>query len=408
MHLRQRKQTKDGKISLYLEIYKGTKVNESGKIVPVRDYEYLKQYLIDKPKNAPDRQQNKEYLELANSIRAKRELEIKNGEYGFTPDFKNAVNFIDYFQTQVEKHKQSNGSYGNWDSAFKYFKKYAGTQVLFKEIDEDYCERFMEYLKDAKKKDGELLSSSAVSSYYNKFKLCLKEGVRKKIILSNPSIDVKYPKVIEAKKEYLTIEELQKIARTESNRYPLLRSAFLFACLTGLRKSDVQKLKWSEVEKDNNGWRITFHQKKTKGLQYLPINQQARELLGVEGNSDDRVFTGLRFNAYWNLQLREWMMKAGITKHITWHCARVTHATILISEGADLYVVKEILGHADIRTTEIYARVIGKRIKDAVNLIPSIEIPDFKNDPPVAMQSAQQKKVEKLKNYFDKIESNNK
>lgn len=83
VHLRQRKQTKNGKISLYLEIYKGTVKTDEGKTKALRDYEYLGLYLIDNPQNKRERQTNKETLELAKSIRAKRELEIKNGQYGF-------------------------------------------------------------------------------------------------------------------------------------------------------------------------------------------------------------------------------------------------------------------------------------------------------------------------------------
>src|SRR5687768_7448291 len=98
VHLRQRKQTKDGSISLYLEIYKGTTTTPAGKVKGVRGYEYLNLYLIDKPRSPLDKQQNKDTLELAESIKAKRELEIKNGLYGFASDFKQNTNFIDYFK----------------------------------------------------------------------------------------------------------------------------------------------------------------------------------------------------------------------------------------------------------------------------------------------------------------------
>ena len=76
VHLRQRKQTKDGSISLFLEIYKGTTTTPEGKVKNLRDYEYLNLYLIDKPKTPIDKQSNKDNLQLAESIKAKRELEI--------------------------------------------------------------------------------------------------------------------------------------------------------------------------------------------------------------------------------------------------------------------------------------------------------------------------------------------
>ena len=82
IHLRERKQTKDGKISLYLEFYKGTTITKQGKITGLRNYEYLDLYLIDKPRNPFDKQHNKDTRKLAESIKAKREIEIKNYKGG--------------------------------------------------------------------------------------------------------------------------------------------------------------------------------------------------------------------------------------------------------------------------------------------------------------------------------------
>ena len=93
VHLRQRKQSKKGSISLYLEIYKGTQKKPDGSIKNIKDYKYLNLYLLDNPKNPVDKQQNKEILKLAESIKAKTELEIKNGLYGFTNEFKQDTNF---------------------------------------------------------------------------------------------------------------------------------------------------------------------------------------------------------------------------------------------------------------------------------------------------------------------------
>ena len=76
VHIRQRKQSKAGSISLFLEIYKGTTTTPEGKVKNLRDYEYLNLYLIDKPKTPIEKQGNKDTLQLAESIRAKRELEM--------------------------------------------------------------------------------------------------------------------------------------------------------------------------------------------------------------------------------------------------------------------------------------------------------------------------------------------
>lgn len=374
VHLRQRKQTKAGSISLYLEIYKGAATTPDGKVKNIRDYQYLNLYLIDKPKTPIDRQHNKETLQLAESIKAKKELEIKNGLYGFANEFKQSTNFIDYFKDQMEKRKQSKGNFGNWDSTVKHLIKFAGTHISFREIDQNFCENFRDYLKDiAKRTDGKPLSSSSVSSYFNKFRACLKEAVRQRIIQSNPASYVSIPKVIEYKREYLTFDELKAIAKADC-RYDVLKRAFIFSCLTGLRWSDVHKLKWSEVQSTNEGWRITFHQQKTKGLQYLDMSEQARGYLGEQGNPDERVFLGLRYDSYVNNELTKWMMRAGITKNITFHCARHTFAVLQLTLGTEIFTLSKLLGHSEIKTTLIYAKIIDEKKREAVNKIPDINI----------------------------------
>ncbi len=390
VHLRQRKQTKDGSISLYLEIYKGTTTTPDGKAKILRNYEYLNLFLKDKPKTANDKQQNKDNMELAEKIKTKRQAEIDSGAYGFTSKFKQAANFIDYFKEQMEKRKQSKGNYGNWDSSLKHLINFAGSQVSFKEVDQDFCENFRDYLKDtAKKKNGQPLSSSSVSSYFLKFRACLKEAVRKKIILSNPAADVANVKVIEAIREHLTLDELKAISKAEC-RYDVLKRAFIFSCLTGLRWSDIHKLKWSQLKKTNNGWRITFHQKKSKGLEYLDLSEQSRGCFGRAGSPDDRVFTGLKYSSYVNVELSKWMMRAGITKDITFHCARHTHAVLQLTLGTDIYTVSKLLGHKNLKTTEIYAKIVDEKKLEAVNAIPSLNIPRHK--------SKQEKYEELIKN----------
>lgn len=374
VHLRKRKQTKSGKISLYLEIYKGTIVTPEGKRKVQREYEYLNLYLEDKPQTPAQRQQNKQTLQLAEGIKAKRELEIKNGQHGFSSGFKSNTNFIEYFKSLAEKRHESKGNYGNWDSTLKHLIKFAGKKVTFREISPQFCENFKQYLaKEAKKTSGEPLASSSISSYFNKFRSSLKQATREQIIPFNPCENVSTPKVVASKREHLTLEELKAVAKAEC-RYEVLKNAFLFSCLTGLRWSDVQKLTWDEVQQTDDGTRIVFNQKKTKGLQYLDISEQARAYLGERTNGSDRVFIGLKYSSYMNVALQQWMLRAGITKSITFHCARHTFAVLQLSLGTEIYTLSKLLGHTEIRTTQIYADIIDQKKKEAVNKIPDINI----------------------------------
>jgi integrase/recombinase XerD len=370
--LRQRKQTRNGTISLYLEIYKGYAETKDGKRKPIRDYEYLDLYLIDKPRNPIDKQQNKENLNLAESIKAKRELEIKNGTYGFTNEFKKQTNFIEYFRNLVNK-KETKGNLGNWYSTQIHLENYAGSNVTFKDIDLQFAEGFKEYLNKAKRKDGKPLANNSRASYFAKFRAALNEAVKEKIIYGNPAVETGNYKTIESQREYLTLDELRKLAQTEC-RYDVLKRAFLFSCLTGLRWSDINNLKWNDVQQINNSCRIHFKQQKTKGQQYLDINQQARELMQGIGKPDERVFIGLNYSSYMNVALQMWILKAGITKQITFHCARHTFAVLQLTLGTEIYTLSKMLGHSELKTTQIYAKIVDEKIKEAVNKIPDINL----------------------------------
>lgn len=373
VHLRQRKQTKSGSISLYLEIYKGTMTTPEGKVKNLKDYEYLKLYLIDNPKSNAEKEQNKATLKLAETIKAQRIVEIANGQYGLYNSKKTTVNFIDYFKALTDDRKQSNGNWGNWDSTLKHLVNYKGQNIRFKDIDEAFCKGFLEYLNNAKKSSGQPLSSASKASYFSKFRASLKEAVKKKIIASNPADDVSIPKVKYEKREYLTIDEVRALYKTEC-RYEVLKRAFLFSCLTGLRWSDVNNLKWGNVSNNDGDWQITFNQEKTEKLQYLDISEQARKLLGQSGSKDDKVFVGLKYSSYMNLELAKWVMRAGITKNITFHCARHTFAVLQLSLGTEIYTLSKLLGHSEIKTTQIYSDIIDKKKKEAANKIPAINI----------------------------------
>lgn len=91
-----------------------------------------------------------------------------------------------------------------------------------------------------------------------------------------------------------------------------------------------------------------------------------------EENQPDRVFSSFKYSAWTILELKKWAFTAGITKNITFHTGRHTFATMMLSLGADIYTVSKLLGHKELATTQIYAKVLDKRKQDAVSLIPNL------------------------------------
>ena len=138
-----------------------------------------------------------------------------------------------------------------------------------------------------------------------------------------------------------------------------------------MRWGDCIKLRWEDIQfSENGGYFIRFWQSKPKRWETLPITEEAVEGLGFPSvNPHDYVFKGLNYNCHNNFLISKWMMNAGITKHITFHCFRHTNATLLISAGEDIYTVSKMLGHKEIKTTEIYAKVLNSKKVEAANKI---------------------------------------
>ncbi|MBP2833809.1 site-specific integrase [Aquimarina sp. U1-2] len=379
LHLRK-KRLKSGKTSLYIEYYKGHKLDAKGKTKHIRDFEYLELYLITDPKTASEKKKNKEQLQLAEQILAIRKAEVYQGKYKIQNNTLGKTRFLDFYEQKKEERYQTKGNYDNWDAAQKHIERYCSPTFTFNDVDVDFIKGFKKHLDTvAVTKSKTKLSQNTKHTYFNKFKAAMRAAFDEGYLKENLIIKVKGFAMGESKREYLTSDELRRLSKTPC-KYEVLKRAFLFSALSGIRWSDIHKLTWSEVRDegtDNSGneiYRIVFKQKKTEGMEYLYISEQARKLLGKRGKSKERVFTNLRYSAHMNLQLLRWCMFAGITKHITFHSARHTNAVLLLENGADIYTVSKRLGHKEIRTTEIYAKIIDEKMKEAANLVPSLEL----------------------------------
>lgn len=350
--LRKRK-TRTGLYSLYLDTYANGK----------RTYEYLRLYLVPE-KTREDKRKNKETLQLAEAIRAKRVVEYHEGRYGFDKREQDKVLLFDYFEAQARDQKRKTSD--SWYNCLQHIKRYERrTDITFAEVTSEWVQGFKEYLEEQK------LAQNSKALYFAKLRACINKAYRDGIIVDNPLKRVESIKLEESKREYLTIEEVQRLVETDCDNETLKR-AFLFSCLTGLRWSDITGLRWGDVHKEGDYTRITFRQRKTGGQEYLDITHEARELMGEEQGAEELVFDKMPARSMIGSIIKVWTARAGIRKHITFHSARHTFATMMLTLGTDLYTVSKLLGHRDIKTTEIYAKIVDKGKQEAVARIPSI------------------------------------
>lgn len=315
----------------------------------------------------------------ADSMRKLRQREYDNANLYSEKDLLQAEmnekmqeNFLDYFKALIKRrHRNSSDSIKvNWERAYDFLKSFGGEYIAFSKIDMKFCENLKTFLLNAPlggNKKG-ILSQNSAATYFSIFKAALKQAFVDDYFMIDISAKLKGIAEVESRREYLTIDELNILVETPCD-YEVLKRAALFSALTGLRLSDIQKLKWAEINIENGSPRIHFTQQKTKGVEYMPISEQALQLCGNQKLPTALVFSGLPDSAWISRPLKKWIESAGITKKITFHNFRHTFATLQLSSGTDIYTVSKMLGHSNVKTTQVYAKVVDEKKNQAASAI---------------------------------------
>jgi integrase len=195
----------------------------------------------------------------------------------------------------------------------------------------------------------------------------------------NPAVKIggdERPQQGEATKQYLTFDEVKAMVDTPCKN-EMIKKAFLFSCFCGLRYSDVKNLTWKKIQEVATGtYQVEITQQKTGETLYLPLSDNALTWLPerLDAKDDDVVFNLPSSPTTIEKHLGLWAEEAGVKKHVTFHVSRHTNATLMLYFGADIYMVSKLLGHTNVRTTQVYAKIVDESKRKAVNLIPSINL----------------------------------
>ncbi|MCE5331477.1 MAG: site-specific integrase [Bacteroidales bacterium] len=324
-------------------------------------------------------EKDRETILYADGVRKLRQREYDNADlYSETETAqaqqkeRSQQNFIEYFDTASKKrHTRSSESIRiNWNRTLELLKLFIGEYLPFSKIDNRFAEDFRMFLMTAPcggNKSG-TISHNTAATYFSIFKAGLKQAFVDGYLTVDLSAKIKGIQEQETRREFLTVEELNTLAAT-SCEHDTMKRAALFSALTGLRHCDIQKMRWKEVQIEGEQARLNFTQQKTKGVEYMPISQQALELCGEPRKPEQLVFEDLPDPSWISRPLKKWLDKAGITKKITFHCFRHTFATLQLSNGTDIYTVSKMLGHTNVKTTQIYAKVVDEKKEKAANTI---------------------------------------
>lgn len=373
-----------GKESIFLDYYLGYRMiydEKQDKEVARKDRkrEYIKLYLWQAPRTPLERQQNKETLELAKKIRFEREQEMKAGELGYRLEKKDNINFLDYFQNYIDNYQKKDirvimMALGKFKSFLAEKHPVYANFIKPTNLNRDLMLEFVEYLQN-------ICVGEGAHTIFQRFKKVVKYAEEHDMIHKNPcnGITCKIDDQI-IKKDILSLEEIENLLNTRYQGENIeIRKAFIFCLYTGIRFCDVVVLRFSNVDYSNR--LLSFEQNKTSGHSkasnvVIPLNDGLISLIGHPSSPDntDEIIFKLPSHTMCLKALRHWTARAGITKHITWHCARHSFAVNILNNGANIKTVASLLGHSGLKHTEKYTRAVDKLKEDAINSLPELKL----------------------------------
>ncbi|XWN34661.1 MAG: site-specific integrase [Roseivirga sp.] len=355
------------KISLFLDFYPPILNPTTGK--PTRR-EFLQLYLFKKPTVPTEKNHNKATKALAESIRAQRIIDLQQGQHTLLPHKTSPTDLLHYFQALASRRKpQQAKNYAElWKNVFLKLAAFTKSSCPLQSVDQQFCEEFRNFLIHPPANQTKIALSTA-QTYFVIFKTVIKTAYEERLIKHNPTRSLRGIPLKKQQRRFLTLGELKSIRNTPC-LLPILKRAALFSALTGLRFSDIQALRWEALHyAPHVGHYLRFFQQKTASEQILPIAEPAFELMGTQQEPSIPIFKGLpqRLSSWHNVKLRAWVKEAGISKHITFHSFRHSFATMQLTLGVDIYTVSKMLGHQELRTTQLYGQIIDQKKRGAMD-----------------------------------------
>ena len=239
------------------------------------------------------------------------------------------------------------------------------------DVDKEFLDGFVEYMtKVAKtKRTKKPFAKKTIKTYVGYIVSALNLAVDEGILSVNPglAIDRNAIQGEQKKREYLTIDEVRLLIDTPCRED--VKVPFLFSCFCGLRLGDMRSLQWKNVIEETGKVHLEVRQRKTGNMLYLPLSTQAQGYLPEQrGDAEEHVFS-IPHTTTLDVVLKRWAKAAGVKKNLCYHMSRHTFATMELTLGADLYTTSQLLGHRDVETTQVYAKIVDAKKEAAVLMI---------------------------------------
>ena len=317
-------------------------------------------------------------------------VDLERKDANFSPTPKNNVLLLDYIEKQRDEALRISGNkhsnFASFNALLEHIKRF-DKNIKLGGVDLDWIYNFIHYLKyealnlnfqkskDISKNKDIKITQNTQKRLERNLNFILNKAAKSSLIISNPMGKLDRSDKITTKagtRTYLTKEEVQTLVNVPYNGVRDIKAAFLFSCFTGLRYSDLRCITLADFHKDTIGTYLDISMVKTGERLRVYVPDNALHMIPKRERTNTEAIFDLPKNDAGNVYLRRWIKMAGIDKNITFHCARHTAATLLLSSGLPLAVVSKQLGHLKISTTQIYAKIVDEAQVEAANIIDKI------------------------------------
>lgn len=384
---------RDGKQQIYTRII----VDREKVELATRLFVDPNQWDVDKGRTRRAASINDEITDVENEIRKVRRRILDDNKrlsaklikqyYKGEKNFK--VKLLEYFQNHLHELKQyaqagtispaTVTAYQTTCNALdKFLHEYKKSgDIYISEFDYTMISQLDLYLKTVyKDRSDNLLSPNYVNKQHSRLRTILHKAVRESMLAVNPYVKFRL-KNEKTTRERLTEQELE-VLRThvlgDNKSLQRVRDFFLFSCYTGLRYEDAYNLTMDKIVREADGtMAINIIMGKTDDAVYVPLLDRALDIIERYKEDDARKVYDYVLPRYSNQKINAYLKTisdlTGINKELTHHVARHTCATLLLNMGVPIEVVQKVLGHADIKTTKIYAKMLNSTVKEEMKKI---------------------------------------
>jgi len=278
------------------------------------------------------------------------------------------------FERMVSKGKRSQNTYNKYKTVYNHLsefikERYHREDMAFRELTSDFIREFDFFLRIDKE-----CTHNTVWVYTMPVIALAELAIKKGLIRQNPFEDYEIS-MEETDRSYLLKEDVEKLMllKPSKPKYELVKDLFIFSCFTGLSYIDIQKLKWSNIQSffDGHQWIISRRKKSDVASNVRLLEIPKRLIEKYRGVTRNEYVFPVPSNATCNSHVKKLMEEAEIIteQKVTFHTARHTFATMFLTEGVPLESLSKMMGHKNISTTQIYAKITSQKISKDMDLV---------------------------------------